>query len=406
MSVAAWVLLTPLEAHASAVCGDDTTATVDDTLSALWEAYAAVDEAQFDRAGKNLTAAIACLDVVPSPVQISRLHQGMALLSFVSGQTRASRRSLAAARLLDPGWKLDARTFPDGHPLRDLWGQATDPGPVDDIGRIHPDRWIVDGYERDDAPVERAFLLQVQAEDGEILWSGYLWSFEEIPDRGQGRWKSPLATPHALWLSLGLQGRVLSADQRTDAPDVLRDQAGTAVGGGLALQARFTPLSVLGGELAAAVASPGDPVLGGGSEPSGHAALLVGGGGWAGALQPYGALRAGVSLDHGVAWSGVDPVPTAGDWMLVSMLIGAEGGIRGDRARAGLATDVLLAEATVPWAGRVRLDGGWALIGPLAVEGALAARIGSQSIEDVDGTPLGHLGDTDVRVTLALALWN
>ncbi|MCA9494227.1 MAG: hypothetical protein KC621_30075 [Myxococcales bacterium] len=401
-----WVLLAAPEAQASAVCGDDTATTVDDTLSAIWEAYAAVDEAQFDRAGKNLTAAVACLDVVPSPVQISRLHQGMALMSFVSGQTRASRRSLAAARMLDPGWKLDERTFPDGHPFRDLWGQATDPGPVDDIGRIHPDQWVVDGYERDDAPVERAFLLQVRAEDGEILWSGYLWSFEEIPDRGQGRWLSPLATPHTLWLSVGVQGRLLSASQRGDAPDVLLDRSGSAVGGGISGLARITPLSVLGGELGAAVASPADPVLGGGSEPSGHAALLVGGGGWTGVLQPYGALRAGVSLDRGVAWSGIDDVPTAGSWTVVSMLLGAEGGVRGDQARAGLATDLLLAEATVPWAGRVRLDGGWRLVGPLAVEGALGARIGSQSIEDVDGTPLGHLADTDVRATVALAIWD
>jgi hypothetical protein len=392
-------------ASADSLCGEDTPATVDSGIAELWDAYEAVDEVRFDRSGKNLNAAIACLDRAPTPVQLARLHQAMAILSFVNGQTRASRRSLAAARLMDPGWKLDDELFPEGHPYRTLWLAATDPGPVEEIGRIAPDEWLVDGIERDEAPIDRGFLLQVKQND-EITWSGYLWSFDEIPDRGQSTERSALETPHAWWVSAGVHGRFYASRQTAQGPAdpaVVRDQRGSAVGGGVELSVRGTPVTVVGFELAGSLSGPVDPVSGGGGQPSGHAVALFGGGGWVGAVQPWGAVRLGGSVDRMRTWTGLESDPRI--WTIPSALAGIEGGIRSKQLLGGLAVDALLASARIPYEVRVRGEGGALVGGPLAVQGVLDVRAGGQPLLDRDGTEIAGRRNTDVRLGVALALW-
>jgi hypothetical protein len=278
---------------------------------------------------------------------------------------------------------------------------------VDQIGRINPDRWIVDGVERDEAPVERAFLLQVADAAGTVVWSGYQWTPDEIPDRGQSDLSSPLSTPHALWVSVGLQGRLLQSEQVAVDTVAWTDRSATAVGGGLGAQVRFTPLSVLGVELAGSVVSPADPVLRGGAQPSGHGALLVGGAGWVDRFQPWGALRVGAGVDRSQAWAGVTDPPEARVWTLASGLVGVEGGVRANDVRAGLAVDLMLADLRVPHQTRVRVDGGALVAGPLALEGALNLAVGGQDIEDAgDGAELGRRSDLDLRAVFSVALWN
>ena len=85
-------------------------------MAAVDEAYGEVDEAAFDRATKSLTYSVACLDTNVPPGSLARLHRSMALASFVNGQVKAARLSLAAARLADPAWTLDEAMFPNGHP--------------------------------------------------------------------------------------------------------------------------------------------------------------------------------------------------------------------------------------------------------------------------------------------------
>lgn len=383
------------------ICGDDTPAVVDGAVDALWHAYDIVDETAFDRAGKNLTAAVACLDREPAPAQVVRLHQAMALLSFVNGQTRACKRSLASARLMDPGWKLAEERFPESHPFRDLFASAVDPGPVEPIGRIAPDEWVVDGIERDEAPVERAFLLQVRQGDA-IGWSGYVFSFEEIPDRGQARDRSALEVPHVWWLSAGLHGRLVAARQTADSV-AWQDQSATAFGGGLSLLARGTPVSVVGFEAGGSLSGPGDPVEGGGGQPSAHAVVLLGGGGWVGAWQPYAAARLGGAVDRFRAWIGEEPDPQV--WTVPSLSGGIEGGVRSARARGGFSADGLLASAKTPYEVRGRIDGGALVAGPLALEGVLDVRVGGLPFLDGNGAEVGSRRNTDVRVGFGVALW-
>ena len=405
MSLALLLSLSSARSAPSEGCPEDPSAEVERARLAIWNAYRTIDELSFDRAGKAMGAAVGCLDRALSPGEVVKLHQSMALIAFVNGQTRASRRSFSSVRLLDPTWQLDASAFPAEHPIRELFDAATDPGPVDNLGRISPKQWLVDGVPRQDAPTERGFLLQVRDEDGKILWSRYLWDWTEIPDFGQPQAKSVLETPHDWWISTLVHGGLLSAKQQVEpeGADLWADQSRTAFAAGGRLAVRYTPISVVGGEIAASLTGPADPVEGGGGLPAGHALVMFGGGGWAGSVQPYAAARLGFALDRMRSWY-------HGDTILIetipSAVAGIGGGIRNDRYRLEVAFDGRFASGRIPYRAQTRIDGGGKVAGPLAVEGAFDLGFGGLSVADEQTEVLyGRRSDLDLRVGAGIAIW-
>lgn len=421
----------------SAGCPADPMAEVERARLALWEAFRTVDDIAFDRASKSMVAGIGCLDRVPAPAEIVRLHQAMALAAYVNGQIKATKRSFNSVRLMDPAWRLDDELFPGEHPMRDLFDAAIDPGPVANLGKINPKQWVVDGIERGEAPTERGFLLQVLGEDGRILWSGYQWDWSELPDFGQAQARSALETPHQWWISGTLFGGALSTRQReaklegTGGADTgtatevgpisppvdddfneWQDQSGTAFMAGARLTVRYTPITVLGGEIAASIASPADPVKGGGGLPSGHALVLLGGAGWAGQLQPFAQVRLGFGLDRMRNWYSADAEGDAISpriYTIPSAIAGVGGGIRNERYQLALAVDGKLQAARVPYQLRTRLDGGVQLTELLAVEGAL--EVGGGGLEfhnvpdDLEKEAIGRRSDVDFRLGGGISIW-
>ncbi|MEQ1568309.1 MAG: hypothetical protein ABMA64_21900 [Myxococcota bacterium] len=393
---------------AQSTCGPDPSADVDTAVAAIEQSFRKVDEVSFDRASKALYAALSCLDRAPSVSEVARIHQAMALASFVNGQIRACRRSLAAARLVDPGWVLDEKMFPASHPYWDLYYTATDPGPVKVIGKITPDVWVVDGTVRAEAPTERAFLLQV-SDQGEIVWSGYLWDMEEVPDRGQSQVRSVLEPPHEWWLAARVHGGMLYAEQQPDdGVTQWRYLEGQTFAAGLDLVARYTPITVIGAEASGSILAPGDPVLGGGGVPAARAVALLGGAGWFGPLQPHAAARVGGSVDRVRAWeNGADGLAPK-IVTITSFVAGAELGLRTQRQRVMVTFDGQVLGAGDPWAWDAQLDGG-AMVGrSLALEGMFAFSDGGYPFKDQPG-PLGKdIGikrDTEFRVGGGVALW-
>ena len=157
-------------------CSASPVADMERSMATLWDAFLRVDEPTFDQAAKSLDTAVECLNAAPTREQVGRLHQAMALATFVNGQKVACRRSLRAARFVDPEWALtDSAMFPEGHMFRVYFAAAV---PTNETTRLKPifgkNRiWVVDGQPTDEVPTERAFLLQVQ-EGGETTWSAYL----------------------------------------------------------------------------------------------------------------------------------------------------------------------------------------------------------------------------------------
>jgi hypothetical protein len=404
----AWLLVVaaPARAEAPGACPSDAVAEVDRAMTSLWETFARLDETGFDRSGKALNAALACLDQVPPPAQVARIHQAMALASFTNGQTRACRRSLAAVRITDPAWKPPETIFPPEHAFPVMFLAATDPGPVAPIGKIAPQEWLVDGVVRDDAPTERAFLLQVR-EDDQIVWSGYLWYFEEVPDRGQSRKRTPLESPHDWWLGASVHGGLLSSSQApTQNNSVWQAQEGGTFAGGTDFTLRYTPITAIGGELTTSIVGPSDPVAGGGGLPSGQAVLLLGGAGWTGEVQPFAAARLGAAVDRLRSWRNapggaldvsIDTVPSA--------VVGIVGGVRTDRHRGELIADGYLASFKDPYQLRLRAQGGALVAGPLAVEGMVETRLSTMAYRDVNRRVNGTRENFDLRIGGVLSLW-
>lgn len=398
------IVLWAAAASAAGMCGEQSVQDVEQAMVALHDAYDIVDEAGFDRATKNLDAAVSCLDDVPPPSTLARLHQAYALVSFVSGRIKASRRSLAAARLVDPGWKLAHERFPDGHPYRELWAGATDPGSVEDIGSIAPSSWIVDGYERGEAPIDRAFLLQVRRDDA-IAWTGYLWTFDEIPDRGQNRTIDPSVTPRTWSVGLLGVGRAVFSRQLGEPGAGWGDQRASAVGGGLGAMARFTPNAFIGGELTAAGLGPDDAVNGGRVGREAKGVLLIGSAVVSGRGQAHASARLGAAADQFRAWGNAPWGLQDDSWTVIAASVGLEGGWRSPRGEVLLTADYLLAAGTVPYELQTRLQGGVAVSDDLALQGALGVHRGGLPFVDDNGESVGRRSDLDVRLGLGVALW-
>ena len=320
-----WILLGG--AWAQGLCSDDPVGMTEAALEEVRAQYLALDEAAFDRAVKQLDAAISCLDTTPPPGTVARVHQVMSLVGFANGQKGAARRAMTAARLTDPGWKLDPDVFPEGHPYQQLWSSSTDAGPMQQIGDIAPREWIVDGIQRMEAPLERAFLLQVR-QDAQIQSTQYLHDFEDLPDLGQDSTLASWVTPRDWALTLLLSARILDAHKAATGPG-LADQDAASLGGGVGGTVRATPVATVGGEASVEILTGADPLLGASGALEAHAALLVGGGTHVGTRQLFGAARIGYARDNVFSWEeGVDGAAQT-VWPLDNLLLGCRGMLHG-----------------------------------------------------------------------------
>jgi hypothetical protein len=382
------------------VCADDPVAELEQTMTGVLDANQQVDELAFDRYSKLMDAALICINGPLPPSTMARLHHTMALRSFIAGQTRAAKRSLAALRLADPRWKSP---FPEGHPFTSLWLQATDPGPVESIGKISPKVWIIDGVERNEAPTERAFLLQVREGDDTKL-TRYLFDLADLPDFGQNDTVDLNSTPWNLSVRGLAFGRLLGQQQRPEASSSLGELGASGGGAGGALVARFTPNAVIGGELAASVATGDDAIVGGGTGVDARAVILLGAGFAAvgdGAL--FAAARLGLVTDTARYWpraaAGVQPL---GD-RLWGGSAGVETGWRGAQGHIDLTVDGALAGFTSPW----RLDGslgGTRLVSEsVGVRAQVDARTQGQQLLDGD-VVAGRASERELRVAAGLDL--
>lgn len=399
--LALWLGLT---AQAAPFCEGDLLDSLERTVGEVHVQYASIDETGFDRAAKQLEAAVACLDAEPPGATLARLHQANSLIAFVNGQKGAARRAMIAARLADPTWKPDSVVFPEGHPYRQLWQQATDAGPVREIGEAPGKQWIVDGVRREEAPTERAFLLQVAGPEG-IQFSEYLYDYEDIPDFGQDNSEAAWATPHRIQVSLLGAGRVLDAEQVALSAG-LRNRSEGATGGGVIGALRLTPLAFVGLEAEVASLGGADALLGDTFAVEWQAVALFGAGTPVSEeLKLYGNARVGYARDTVIAWTTTATGVQQTVWPVNAFVVGAEGGVRADAFDLRALFDGLLASGTGPYEWRVAADGTYGLVGPLAARVTIGGRSGSLALTAQDGSTVGDRRDVELRFAAGVSLW-
>lgn len=383
----------------AASCAGDTIDELERTMNSVLEAHSQVDELAFDSSQKLMDAAVICLDTVPPPTTLARLHHTMALRSFVNGQTRATKRSLAALRLLDPRWEPP---FPGGHPFTQMWNEATDPGPVEPIGTIKPKVWIVDAVERDEVPTERAFLLQVRQETGEIRLNRYLYDPEDLPDMGQNRTTDLGATPWTTSVRLLGVGRLVGQRQQVEPAAALDPQQASTLGGGGTVQLRITPTATLGMEGTLSVLPADDVVAGQGVGVEGQLVGLVGSG-----LAPvaggvwFVAGRLGLATDTSRSWPRAAAGIVPQSHQLVGPSLGVETGLRHRERLLDLTIDAALASATVPWLLDAEVGFTQLLGESLGLRASLGGRSDSQPLVDAEATA-GRAGTTELRAQVGL----
>lgn len=172
-------------ASAAPVCP----ATVAELNAALDEAEAAfvkLDAVGLRAGWMDAAAEVGCLQVSIPPVVAARLHRAGALRAFVDGDEAAARRSMLAARVLDPSGTFPAALLPADHPLR-----ALDPGAGPHVAATIAVRpppvgtLSFDGQASLYRPSDRPTAMQVLGPDGATVQGAYLW-----PEEPLGPWTS------------------------------------------------------------------------------------------------------------------------------------------------------------------------------------------------------------------------
>ena len=164
---------------------------------AVEDAFYGLDDHAFGLARARLEGLLPCVDRSLSAEESARVHRAKALRAFVADELDASRRSYAAVLHLAPDWLPSSEDVPGNHPLWRLFESSADLAESTREVKIHtpPDGpWWVDGraYTPKDVsepgedgvagfPADRAFLLQIAREDGQLRYSGYHLSTVDIP---------------------------------------------------------------------------------------------------------------------------------------------------------------------------------------------------------------------------------
>jgi hypothetical protein len=264
--------------EAALVCPPQPAAAVTQAARAAQASWLALDTAAFALARHQVTALLPCVERAMTVDEAVAVHVASGLIAFSDEDVEATRRSFAAVHALQPGWTLPGDALPPEHPLAQLiagsvaW--AGRPGLPIAVTPVHG--WAVDGVRfprpedpRREAtytlPSQRAFVLQVFGERGEVVYTGHHLSTVDVPvsaivvandadlvhrkraqvARGVGSAVgSGLLAGAAVALGVGLAARDAIADAPAEDVDQLVTRAnvlgGTAAGLGVAGAALWT----------------------------------------------------------------------------------------------------------------------------------------------------------------------
>lgn len=373
-------------------CGPDALAEAKAAVAAMDRAMLDVDDSAFDEASTQLARTVACVSEVPTPADLLVLHGGMALAAFVNGQVTASKRSLIAARRISPDWEISGVLFSPTHPYRELYASAFDSSDTVPLPRAGRRTWVVDGFPSKRIPTERAFLLQ-QLNEGEVIWTGYVWDPSEVPDA-----ERPGHPPFPWMLSAELSAAAVTSSQQGSGTFPLEEVREKQLAPTVSVGARYTPTRFAGVEGSFGMIQ---------SLPSGQLVALFGTG-WdvARPLQLHLACRAGARVETFQTLVAIPEGATSRSVSTIgSLVVGAEVGLRSQHLRALATADLPLARAHVPHELALTAAAGARVAGPFAVEGVIGYRPAWFVAEDTFGFPVGTRTESVWQAGLRAGLW-
>lgn len=197
-------------------------------LEAAEMAWTRLDVAAFGRAVDAADQALPCVDGVVDAPTVARFDRLVGMQAFLARDTTRARIAFAAARRVDPTSDLSLALVPEGNPLR-LEFKAI---PIDTITfqtvRVRVDRTpTFDATATDQRPANVPTLFQLQAADGSVRSTAWLWPDEPLPAdaRPDLRRRNLLLAAAAQGVVAGglYAGSVLAADTYWD-PTTPRDR--------------------------------------------------------------------------------------------------------------------------------------------------------------------------------------
>jgi len=178
------IVLVPMATAQDPDCTTGTSAgRLDLLLEAAEGAYSRADLPAYRQAMDEVAPALSCLDEPTTRSLCARLHRVMGLHHFLERELDAELASFAAARHVQPGYRLPTDLIPEGNPVRDhyLAVSIDDPTFVD-LPRPASGYLTLDGREGLLRPTSWPTVAQHLGDDGGVLDTWYLAPGAPAPD--------------------------------------------------------------------------------------------------------------------------------------------------------------------------------------------------------------------------------
>lgn len=158
-----------------------TAAAFEARLEAAERALAGVDREGFQQAVEALVAAIPCLEEPLSEPRVARLHRARAIRAHLDRDVQRSCQAFAAARALEPSYRLPPAIFPERHPIRQEYQALPVAGGETERVAVSDGELRIDGRPGEHRPLHRPVLVQWVHPAPQVAASVYLWPQDPWP---------------------------------------------------------------------------------------------------------------------------------------------------------------------------------------------------------------------------------
>ena len=160
-----------------------TAAQIEAAAEAVRVAYLNADVEGVREEWANTLSVLGCAGELLGLHTAAKVHEAAALASFAAADAEATRIAWASLLVSWPHYALSEDLAPTGHPLRALFDEAQrlPPGTPSTV-RIPIGSFLrLDGVRTEERFSQRAALVQVLTDLGEVLYSGYAWPHDALP---------------------------------------------------------------------------------------------------------------------------------------------------------------------------------------------------------------------------------